>query len=117
MEAYAIRNKEAVIVANKLTNEFFFCFSPVEQLHSDQGWQFESQVIAEVCKLLEIHKSCTTPYHPQSDGMVEWFIITLLNMLATTAGKHPLTGRANYDPYVWLTTLVCTSQLGIPSSI
>ena len=85
VEAYAVHNQETMIVANKLTNEFFFCFSPAKQLHSDQGQQFESQVIAEVCKLLEIHKSCTTPYHPQSDGLVEWFNHTLLNMLATTA--------------------------------
>ena len=108
VEAYAICNQEAVTVANKLTNEFFFRFSPAEQLHSDQERQFESQVIAEVCKLLGIHKSCTTPYHPQSDGMVERFNRTLLNMLATTAERHP------FDPYVWLTTLVCTPQLGIP---
>ena len=98
VEAYAIRNQEAVTVANKLTNEFFFCFSPAEQLHSDQGRQFESQVIAEVCKLLGIHKSCTTPYHPQSDGMVERFNRTLLNMLATTAEKHPFDWESQLRP-------------------
>ena len=42
VEAYAICNQEAVTVANKLTNEFFFRFSPAEQLHSNQGRQFES---------------------------------------------------------------------------
>ena len=98
VEAYAIRNQEAVTVANKLTNEFFFRFSPAEQLHSDQGRQFESQVIAEVCKLLGIHKSCMTPYHPQSDGMVERFNRTLLNMLATTAEKHPFDWESQLRP-------------------
>ena len=98
VEAYAICNQEAVTVANKLTNEFFFRFSPAEQLHSDQGRQFESQVIAEVCKLLGIHKSCTTPYHPQSDGMVERFNRTLLNMLATTAEKHPFDWESQLRP-------------------
>ena len=89
VEAYAIPNQEATTVAQKLTNEFFFRFSPPEQLHSDQGRQFQSQLIAEVCKLLGVRKSCTTPYHPQSDGMVERFNRTLLNMLATAATEHP----------------------------
>ena len=85
MEAYAIPNQEASTVSEKLTREFFFKFSPPEQLHSDQGRQFESQIIAEVSKLLGIHK---TSYHPQSDGLVERFNRTLLNIMATTAENY-----------------------------
>ena len=36
-EAYPIPNQEATTVASKLVDEFFFRFSPPEQLHSDQG--------------------------------------------------------------------------------
>ena len=89
MEAYPIPNQEATTVAKKLTEEFFFRFSPPEQLHSDQGRNFESEVIAEICKLLGVVKTRTTPYHPQSDGLVERFNRTLLNMLATAAAEHP----------------------------
>ena len=89
VEAYPIPNQEAITVAKKLVDEMFCRFSPPEQLHSDQGQQFESQLIAEVCKILNIHKSRTTPYHPQSDGMVERFNRTLLGMLATTTKEHP----------------------------
>ena len=88
-EAYAIPNQEATTIANKLVNEMFLRFSPPEQLHSDQGRQFESTLIAEICKCLGIHKTRTTPYHPQSDGLVEQFNHTLLNMIATTMGGHP----------------------------
>ena len=63
VEAYPIPNQEASTVANKLTQEMFFHFSPPEQLHSDQGRQFESTLIAEVCKLLQIQKTHTTPYN------------------------------------------------------
>lgn len=89
MEAYGIPNGEAVTVAKKLVDEFFCRFSPPEQLHSDQGRQFESEIIAEICKSLHINKSRTTPYHPQSDGMVERFNRTLLNMLAIHVEEHP----------------------------
>ena len=70
VEAYLIPNQEATTVARKMVDEFFLRFS---LLHSDQGKNFESAVISEVCKLLGIAKSRTTPYHPQSDGLVERF--------------------------------------------
>eukprot|EP00731_Ephydatia_muelleri_P029883 Em0021g406a len=88
VEVYAIPNQEAVTVAEKLVNEMFCRFSPPEQLHSDQGRQFESKLIGEVCKLLHIKKSRTTPYHPQCNGMVERFNRTLLDMLATTVNNQ-----------------------------
>jgi hypothetical protein len=88
-KAYAIPNQEATTIANKLVNDMLLRFSPPEQLHSDQGRQFESTLIAEICKCLGIHKTRTTPYHPQSDGLVERFNRTLLNMLTTTMAGHP----------------------------
>ena len=89
MEAYPIPNQEATTVAKKLVNEFFLHYSPPEQLHSDQGRNFESAVIAEICKLLGVVKSRTTPYHPQSDGLIERFNRTLLDMLAKAVKEHP----------------------------
>jgi len=89
MEAIPIPNQEARTVANHLVDEVFMRYSVPEQLHLDQGSQFESKLIEEVCKLLHIRKSRTTPYHPQCDGMVECFNRTLLNMLATHCKDHP----------------------------
>lgn len=57
VEAFAIPNQEATTVAMKLVNEVFCCFSPPEQLHSDQGSQFKSLLLAEVCRLLGIQKT------------------------------------------------------------
>ena len=88
-EAYPIANQEAVTVAQKLTDEMFLRFSPPEQLHSDQGRQFESRLLAEVCKLLHIQKSRTTAYHPQLDGLAERWNRTLLSMLATCVADRP----------------------------
>ena len=89
VEAYPIPDQEATTVARRLVDEFFLRFSPPEQLHSDQGRNFESSVVAEACRLLGIEKSRTTPYHPQSDGLVERFNRTLLDMLATAVIDRP----------------------------
>lgn len=89
MEALPIPNQEASTVVEKLVDEVFLRFSPPEQLHSDQGRQFESKLMIEVCKLLQINKTRTTPYHPQCDGLVERFNRTLLSMLATCTDGHP----------------------------
>ena len=89
VEAFPLPNQEAETVATKLVDEVFLRFSIPEQLHSDQGRQFESHLIKEICKLLRVNKTRTTPYHPQGDGLVERFNRTLLNMLAICAKDHP----------------------------
>ena len=87
---YLIPKQEATTLARQLVDEFFFRFSPPDQLHSDQVQNFESAVITEVCRLLDVDKSRTTPYHPKSDSLVEKFNRTLLSMLATAVTVWPL---------------------------
>jgi len=87
VEAYAIPNQEATTVAGKLVDNMFCHFGLPEQLHSDMGAQFESRIIKEMCKMLHINKTHTTPYHPQSDGLVERANRTIQNMLTTTTNS------------------------------
>ena len=88
-DAHEIPNQDATIVAKKLKDELFFCFSPPEQLHLNQGCNSVSAVITEVCRLLGIVKTRTTSYHPQSDGLVERLNWTLLSKLATAVLERP----------------------------
>ncbi len=111
-EAYPIPNQEATTVARILTDEFFFRFSPPEQLHSDQGRNFESDVIAEVCRLLGVVKTRTTPYPPQSDGLVERFNRTLLDMLATSVRERPFDWESQLRRLCLATIPACTQQPG-----
>jgi hypothetical protein len=55
-----------------------------EQLHSDQGRNFEAEVVQEICKLLEIVKTRTSP-----DGLVERMNRTLLDMPTILLGQSP----------------------------
>ena len=50
VEAFLIPCQEAAVVAKKLVDEMFCWFSPPEQLLSDQGRQFESQLLAKDVK-------------------------------------------------------------------
>ena len=81
-EAYALPNKEAASVARTLVNEWVCQFGVPDSIHSDQGANFEGHLFTEVGKLLGIENTRTTPYHPQSDGLVERMNRTLLMMLS-----------------------------------
>ena len=87
-EAYAIPNQEAETVAKIVVDEFVSRFGVPRQLHSDQGRNFVSKVFTEMCSLLGIDKTRTTPLHPQSDGMVERYNRTLESMLAKFTSQH-----------------------------
>ncbi|CAC5378546.1 unnamed protein product [Mytilus coruscus] len=87
-ETYALRQHTAQTVADKLVTEFICRFSTPTRIHTDQGPEFESHLFARMCKLLDIEKSRTTPYHPQSDGMVERYNRTLAMMLAMFVSEN-----------------------------
>ena len=114
-EAYPIPDQEASTVAKKLTDEFFFRFSPPEQLHSDQGRNFESAVIADMCKRLAIKKSRTAAYHPQSDGLVERCNRPFLSMLATAGSDPPFHSGGPFTIIVHGLQLHCSSHHRIHS--
>ena len=87
-EAYAVPDQSAATTAERLVEEMFARFGVPAELHSDQGRNFESQVFGEVCRRLGVHKTRTTPLHPQSDGLVERFNRTLATQLAILSSQH-----------------------------
>ncbi|MDD9817374.1 MAG: RNase H-like domain-containing protein [Gammaproteobacteria bacterium] len=88
VEAYAIADQEARTIAEILTKEFICRYGVPLFIHTDQGRNFESSLMAEVCELLDVKKTRTTAYHPQSDGMVERFNQTLEAQLSKFADHN-----------------------------
>lgn len=83
-EAVALRSIDAENVAEELIQIFSRVGIPNEIL-TDQGANFMSRLLAEVYKLLRVKRIRTSPYHPQTDGLVERFNQTLKAMLRKAA--------------------------------
>lgn len=100
-EAFPIPNQEAQTIARILAEEWVCRFGTPRSIHSDQGRNFESSLFKELCGLLDINKTRTSPYHPQSDGLIERFNRTLLSMLSLFVDNN----HSNWDallPYVMM---------------
>ena len=82
-------------------------------LHSDQGGQFESAVITEVCNKFGILKTRTTGYYPASDGQVERLNRTLIEMLSKYAGQT----QRRWDEHLPLVLLAYRSSVHDSTSV
>ena len=60
-EAYPLATQEVTSIARVLVNEFFARYGVPQIMHSDQGKNFESALIKELCNSVKIEKSRTTP--------------------------------------------------------
>ena len=87
-EACPLPDKTSHSVGDAFFNQVVCRFGMPSVIHSDQGREFENKIMQELCILCGSHKTRTTPYHPESDGMVERFNRTLLMMQAMFAGKN-----------------------------
>ena len=88
-EAYPLPDITARTVAHAFVNGWVSRFGAPDRIHSDQGAQFESALFAQLCSLLQVRKSRTTPYHPAGDGLVERMNRTLITTLRLYARGHP----------------------------
>jgi hypothetical protein len=119
LEAYAIPNKETSTVMEALVTNYFCRFGVLQELCRDQSCNFKSHLIQEVLQCLGVSKTCTTPLHPQLDGMVECYIKTVEEHQRDWDARLPiflLAYRASTDDTTDLTlaSLVFGGELRLP---
>ena len=68
---YVTLNQMAYTVAKFLWQGYISIFRAPAKILSDQGTNFVSNIISELCELMGIQKVRTLPYHPQTNGQVE----------------------------------------------
>ena len=83
-EAYALPNIEAETVATVLVEQWISRYGTCGEIRSN----FESKLFKEMCSLLGMEKTRTTPFHPQGDGQVERFNATLKTILSKIIAVH-----------------------------
>ncbi|KAJ8353974.1 hypothetical protein SKAU_G00215410 [Synaphobranchus kaupii] len=106
-EAYALPDQEAETIVDALVGGMISRFGAPDVIHSDQGRNFESRVFTTMCERLNIHKTRTTPLHPQSDGLVERFNRTMGQQLAIVTAKH----QRDWDRHIPLVLMAYRSAV------
>ena len=69
--AYITPDQTAKTITKFLYGGYISVFGALARLLSNRGASFTSNVIEELCKILGIKQLQTTPYHPQTNGLVE----------------------------------------------
>ena len=82
-KAIATKNESALTTARALYQNFITVYGVPTRIMSDQGRNFESKLIKELCTITGMDKSRTTPYHAMSNGACERMNQTLLKLLGT----------------------------------
>ena len=98
--AVPTKNQTAKTTADALFNSFIIPYGLPKTIHSDQGANFSSKLIKELCQITGISKSRTTPYHPMGNGITERFNRTLLSMLGTLEPDKKSNWKAYIGPLV-----------------
>ena len=94
-EAIPLPSTEAPRIAKELLKIFTRVGVPEEVL-MDQGANFMSGLLGEIYHILQIKRVRTTPYHPQTDGLVERFNVTFKSMIKKFTSKN----KKDWDEYL-----------------
>ena len=81
-KAIPLQRHTAAIVAEELTTKWFDEYGEPMQIHTDQGAEFESQLMKELMSLLGVEKCRTVAFKPSSDGQVERYNKTIVDCIS-----------------------------------
>ncbi|VDI15057.1 Hypothetical predicted protein [Mytilus galloprovincialis] len=67
-----------------------------DSYYQTTGKNFRSNLVKEICKLMNTKKTFTKTYHPETDGLVELFNGTLTAMLSMYVSGH----QRDWDTFI-----------------
>ncbi|CAF1493696.1 unnamed protein product [Adineta steineri] len=94
--AIALPNCTAETTAQALFNDFFCKYGIPAVILSDQGSHFKNQLMENIQHLIGYNHIYSTPYHPQTNGIVERFNATFIPQIA----KLQDTQDNNWDEFL-----------------
>ena len=94
-----LKEMTAATVANAIVAEWIMRYCAPDVLHTDQGTNFNSDLMHDICRLFMIDKTRTTPYHPQGNGQVERFNRVIADTISKYCAEKPHLWDT-YLPYV-----------------
>ena len=109
VECYAMANQEAVTVAQKF-EDYLARHGTPRSLLTDQGRNFESALLQEICRRYGIEKRSTSPYHPQCNGQTERFNRTMNEMLSQYVSQN----EKDWD--IWLPSVLFAYRSAVHAS-
>ena len=87
--AVPLKDMTAKTVATTLDEDWILKFGAPDTLHTDQGTNFNSEVMKDICHVLMIDKTWTSPYHPQGNGQVERFNRGIADTISKYCAEKP----------------------------
>ena len=81
VEAIPLKSKDTKLVGRLILDHIICQFGCPEEIISDNGGEFCSKVIDEICSELSIRKIKTAPYHAQANGKLENFHKLLISSI------------------------------------
>ena len=82
-------SQTAKCTAQNLWNKFIVYNRLPEKILRDQGCNYESDLLKELCELAQVKKIRMSGYHPQMNGQCDHFNATLINMLGIWREQVP----------------------------
>ena len=90
VETIPMANHCADTVARAFVDQSFITRHGIpDRILTDQGRNFESNLMRKVMQLLDVKKVRTSPYHPQTDRQVERFNRTLKGIMTSYVNDEP----------------------------
>ena len=105
-----LRSATAISIAKVIYTRWISIFGVPQVIHSDRGTEFENSLILELCQLLGVRKSRSSPYYPKGDSMIERLFRNTKDMIYTTAKS---TGKEWVDviPTVEMALRSCVHEI------